>query len=220
MPRIHHSLTDCSSIHRISCGAPVIDDSYPMINKSSDDNQRRPSITRRILTNGLLLSHCSSGNPTHRRVQPPLAFQQYRCTTKPKSEEKLSSLFTLVSPSSSQSLHTSESSSPANEKFMSRSDFILHRQQQNLSHQRKATSLKTISETSSQHPTKILYPIDFQTNNFDQLHFQKHSTSSNDTKVPTSDSGIVIDTAGAQQTSNSSIEDVSFKSFIIFSSVD
>jgi hypothetical protein len=94
---------------------------------------------------------------------------------------------------------------------MSRSDFILQQQQQqqNLSQQRKATSLKTISVGS-----KILYPINSQTNNIDQSWYQKHSSSHN--KVPTSDSGIVIDTDGTRLTSKSSIEEVRLMSIIIF----
>jgi hypothetical protein len=100
---------------------------------------------------------------------------------------------------------------------MSRSDFILQQQQQqqqNLSQQRKATSLKTISVASNQQLSKIVYPIDFETNNIDQSWYQKHSSSHN--KVPTSDSGIVIDTDGTQLTSKSSIEEVKFMSFITF----
>jgi hypothetical protein len=98
---------------------------------------------------------------------------------------------------------------------MSRSDFILEQQQkqqqqQNLFQQRKATSLKTISAAS-----KILYPINSQTNNIDQSWYQKHSSSSHN-KVPTSDSGIVIDTDGTRLTSKSSIEEVRLMSIIIF----
>jgi hypothetical protein len=195
VPSVHHSLTDCSSIPHISYCAPLIDEDL----STRNDNQRRPSFTRRILTNGLLLSHCSSSNPTHRRVQPPLTFNQQRYQTKPKSEEKLSS--PIESSSSS-----SESNSPSGEKFMSKSDFLLQQQQQNLSQQRKASSLKTISDTSNQQPSKILYPIDFQTNNNEQSWYQKNSSNYN--KVPTSDSGIVIDTAGTLPTSKSSIDEV------------
>ncbi|CAF2839410.1 unnamed protein product [Rotaria sp. Silwood2] len=217
VPSVHHSLTDCSSIHRISCCAPVIDEDCSTRNKSSNDNQRRPSFTRRILTNGLLLSHCSSSNQNHRRAQPPLTFNQYRHQTKPKSEEKLSSLSSPATFSSSSS--SSESSSPSGEKFMSRSDFILQQQQQqqqqNISQQRKATSLKTIAETSNQQPSKILYPIDFQTNHIDQSWYQKHLSSSHHNKVPTSDSGIVIDTVGTRPTSKSSIEELEIESALV-----
>jgi hypothetical protein len=96
---------------------------------------------------------------------------------------------------------------------MSKSDFILQQQQlqQNISQQRKATSLKTISVSSNQQPSKILYPIDFETNNIDQTWYQKHSSHHN--KVPTSDSGIVIDTADTRPTSKSSIEEVRLMSF-------
>jgi hypothetical protein len=195
VPSVHHSLTDCSSIPHISYCAPHLDEDL----SSRNDNQRRPSFTRRILTNGLLLSHCSSSsNPTHRRIQPPLTFNQQRYQMKPKSEEKLSTLSSPITSSSS----SSESNSPSGEKFISRSDYLLQQQQlqqQNLSQQRKASSLKTISDTTNQQPSKILYPIDFQTNNNDQSWYNK---------VPTSDSGIVIDTAGTLPTSKSSIEEV------------
>jgi hypothetical protein len=204
-------LTDCSSIHRISCCAPILDEDSSTTHKSSsDDNQRRPSFTRRILTNGLLLSHCSNSNPTHRRTQPPLTFNQHR-HLKPRSEEKLSSLSSPIVSSSS----SSESNSPSGEKLMSRSDYIVQ-QQQNIAQQRKATSLKTISVSSNPQSSKILYPIEFETNQTDQSWYQKHS-SSHHNKVPTSDSGIVIDTAGTRPTSNSSIEEVRLMPFITFS---
>ena len=199
VPSVHHSLTDCSSIPHISCCTPLFDEDL----SSKNDNQRRPSFTRRILTNGLLLSHCSSSNPTHRRAQPPLTFNQQRYHIKPKSEEKLSTLSSPIESSSS----SSESNSPSGEKFMSKSDYLLQQQQQqNLSQQRKASSLKTISNTTNQQPSKILYPIDFQSNHNEQSWYEKHS--SNHHKVPTSDSGIVIDTAGTLPTSKSSIEEV------------
>ena len=57
-------------------------------------------------------------------------------------------------------------------------------------------SLKTISMISPQLSSKILYPIDFQMNNIDQTSHKKQSH-----KVPTSDSGIVVDT-----TTNTKIE--------------
>lgn len=176
----------------------MIADDYSKINPSS--SERRPSFTRRILTNGLLLSHCSTSNSTHRRPQPPLTFNQHHRHLKPKSEEKLSS--PIVSSGSS-----SESPSPSGEKFISKSDYLLQ-QQQNLSQQRKATSLKTIVNSSS----KILYPIDFPPTDIDQTWYQRHS--SHQDKVPTSDSGIVIDTAGTRPTSNSSIEEVRLMSFL------
>ena len=165
-----------------------------------DEHQRRPSLTRRILTNGLLLSHCSNINSAHRRTQPPLTFNQYRYQTKPKSEEKLSSLSSPIVSSSS----SSQSNSPSGDKFMSKSDYLFQQQQQqqqNLSQQRKATSLKTISNSP-----KIVYPIDFETARTDQSWYEKHSTYQH--KVPTSDSGIVIDTDGIRPTSKSSIDEV------------
>lgn len=208
---VHRSLTDCSSIHRIACCTSGIDEDYSTRNKSSDDSQRRPSFTRRILTNGLLLSHCSNSNPTHRRAQPPLTFNQFRQHIKPKSEEKLSTA-TYSSSSSS-----SESNSPSGEKFMSRSDFILQQQnQQNISQQRKATSLKTIAETLNQEPSNILYPIDFPTSPVDPSWHKNNSYLSHHRRVAASDSGIVVDSVGTRLTSNSSIEDVSQVNFITF----
>ena len=100
---------------------------------------------------------------------------------------------------------------------MSRSDYIIQQQQKNISQQRKATSLKTISVSSHPQSSKIVYPIDFEGNHIDQSWYQKHSSSSSSShqnKVPTSDSGIVIDTAGTRLTSNSSIEEVRSMSFI------
>lgn len=172
---VHHSLTDCSTTttapHMSYC-VSNLDDESSTINKSTDDNQRRPSFTRRILTNGLLLSHCSN----HRRNQPPLTFNQHRHQTKPKSEEKLSTLSSPIGSSSS----SSESNSPSGEKFMSRSDYILQQQQQQqtISQQRKASSLKTISATAAQQSSKILYPIDFENNTNDESWYQKQSSSS------------------------------------------
>jgi hypothetical protein len=97
---------------------------------------------------------------------------------------------------------------------MSRSDYLIQQQQQkNISQQRKATSLKTISVSSHPQSSKIVYPIDFEGNHIDQSWYQKHSSSPQN-KVPTSDSGIVIDTAGTRPTSNSSIEEVRSMSFI------
>ena len=208
VPSVHHSLTDCSLINQVSCCAPLVDGDSLCRNKSPEKSQRRSSFTRRILTNGLLLSHCSS-SASQRRSQPPLTFnhQHQRHQIKPRSEEKLS---TLSSPNSSSS---SQSSSPSGDKLISRSDFMLQ-QQQNLSPQRKATSLKSIRVTSNDQPSKILYPIDFESQDDDQSWYQKcsssiASSSSHQNKVPTSDSGIVIDTAGTRPTSKSSNDDVS-----------
>lgn len=189
----------------MSCCIPLVDEDCSRRNKSSDDNQRRPSFTRRILTNGLLLSHCSNSNPTYRRPQPPLTFNQHhRHHLKPKSEEKLSSLSSPIVSSGS----SSESPSPSGEKFISRSDYLLQQQQaQSLSQQRKATSLKTIANSSS---SKILYPIEFPSTDIDPSWYQRHASHQH--KVPTSDSGIVIDTAGTRLTSNSSIEEVRLSS--------
>jgi hypothetical protein len=81
---------------------------------------------------------------------------------------------------------SSELLSSSDENFLTRSEFILQ-QEQNISQQRKASSLKNIFMISPRSLSKILYPIDFQINNND-ISWTHHSH-----KVPTSDSGIVID---------------------------
>jgi hypothetical protein len=163
-------------------------------NKILAHNERKPLSTRSILTNGLLFSHCAS-NPIPRRIQEPLDLK------KTKNDENF-----LSSSSSS-----SESFSSSDEKLLSRSEFILQ-QEQNLFQQRKASSLKSISIKSPQPLSKILYPIDFETNNIDDISwYQKRSR-----KVPTSDSGIITDT---RPTSKSSIEEVRIIDFIIFLSI-
>jgi len=91
---------------------------------------------------------------------------------------------------------SSELLSSSDEKFLTRSEFILQ-QEQNISQQPKASSLKNIFMISPRSLSKILYPIDFQMNNND-ISWTHHSH-----KVPTSDSGIVIDIP-----SKSSIEEV------------
>ena len=180
----------------MSCCSPLAEDEdLSMKTKTKTiENSRRPSLTRRILTNGLLLSHCT---------KPPLTFksqQNHRTSIKPKSEEKLSSP-TCSSTSSSSSSSTSSSSNC--EKQMSRSEYLLQEQDQ-LSHQRKATSLKNVRI-----PSKILYPLEFESNENDSNWFPKRCSTSDETKVPTSDSGIVIDTVGTRPTSKSSIDEVS-----------
>lgn len=110
----------------------------------------------------------------------------------PKPVEKLSS----------DSSSSSELISPPNEKPLSRSDFILQ-QEQNVSEQRKASSLKSINMTSRELPSKILYPIDFNINSMNKSWHESQSFHSH--KVPTSDSGIVIDRHPA---SKSNSEDV------------
>ncbi len=134
--------------------------------------ERKTSSNRRILTNGLLLSYCAS-NPTPRRIQ-----------------EK------LQSDSSSSSSSSLENLSSSDDQLLSRSDFTLQ-QEENISPQRKSSSLKSISMVSPQSLSKILYPIDFEID----IPWQQQRSS----KVPTSDSGIVIDT---RPTSKSSIEEV------------
>jgi hypothetical protein len=52
--------------------------------------------------------------------------------------------------------------------------------------------------------SKILYPIDFEINNINKSWYQK--------QVPTSDSGIIIDT---QSTSKSNIEEVRISFFFL-----
>jgi len=194
VPNVHRSLTDCSLIQQMSCCSPLAEDEdLSMKTKTKTiENSRRPSLTRRILTNGLLLSHCT---------KPPLTFksqQNHRTSIKPKSEEKLSSP-TCSSTSSSSSSSTSSSSNC--EKQMSRSEYLLQEQDQ-LSHQRKATSLKNVRI-----PSKILYPLEFESNENDSNWFPKRCSTSDETKVPTSDSGIVIDTVGTRPTSKSSIDE-------------
>jgi hypothetical protein len=193
VPSVHHSLTDCS--------LPLLENDYSTTNKSSDTNERRPLANRRILTNGLLLSHCAS-NPTQRRAQQSLPLIPDLPSIKPKSEAKLSS----------DSSSSSEVLSSPDDKFLSRSDFILQHEQ-NISPQRKASSLKSIYMTSSQPSSKILYPIDFEDQSVDPSWYQNRSSYSH--KVPTSDSGIVIDTMDIRPTSKSSIEEVSIMSYLI-----
>lgn len=85
--------------------------------------------------------------------------------------------------------HSSSSSSEifsSDEKLLSRSDYLLQHQT-SLSPPRKSSSLKNISPN-------ILYPIEYS----------PHPPSSSSHKVPTSDSGIVLDTRPA---SKSSIEE-------------
>lgn len=92
-------------------------------------------------------------------------------------------------PLSNEQFRTNSSSSSSeiffssDEKLLSRSDY-LHQHQSSVSPQRKSSSLKNISPN-------ILYPIEFS----------HHPKSSH--KVPTSDSGILIDT---RPTSKSSID--------------
>ena len=102
-------------------------------NSSSFLNERRPSLTRGILTNGLLFSHCAS-NPIPRRTPAdPLQLRSDSC--------------------SSSSSSTSEIFSSSDEKPLSRSDYLLQNES-HLSPQRKSSSLKSISP-------HILYPIEF-----------------------------------------------------------
>ena len=166
---IHHSLINCSLI-----------------------NEQKSSYNRRILTNGLLYSHCAT-NPIPRRIQQPLP------SIKLNSNEKF--LSNSSSSSSSEILSSSE------EKLLTRSEFILQ-QEQTMSPKRKASSLKSISITSPISLSKILYPIDFQINN------NNNNTSCHQHKVPTSDSGIVID---IRPTSKSSIAEVCINISNLFS---
>ncbi|CAF1043007.1 unnamed protein product [Rotaria sp. Silwood1] len=190
---VRHSLTDCSLINQTSS---LINENNSTKNQIFDNHERKPLSTRRILTNGLLLSH-SFSNPTPRRVQDSLVsnHNNNNYSIKQKTEEK------LLSDSSSSS-SSSELLSLSDEKLFSRSVFV-HQQEQNISQQRKASSLKSIHITTSPQPSsKILYPIDFNANNLDLSWHQKRSSHTH--KVPTSDSGIVIDT---HPTPKSSSED-------------
>ena len=193
-------------MQQISCCTRTHGDDEETVDqrKLSNSTARRPSFSRRILTNGLLLSHCTGNSNNQRSTQNtvPLVLPQiHRSPTKPKSEEKLP---TLSSPTSSSS---SQSSSPTGEKLMSRSDYHLQ-DQDPVSQNRKSTSLKNVRGPKNESSSKILYPIDFETHHEDPLWCQK--LSSNENKVPTSDSGIVIDSAGTRPTSKSSIDDVSY----------
>ncbi|CAF3096245.1 unnamed protein product [Rotaria sp. Silwood2] len=185
---IRRSLTDCSLKDQTSS---LINENSLTTNQIIDNHERRPSSTRRILTNGLLLSH-SSSNPIPRRVQESLMSNHNdNYSIKQKNEKK------LLSDSSS----SSDLLSSSDEKIFSRSDFV-HQQEQKFTQQRKASSLKSIFITSPQPLSKILYPIDFDANNIDLSWHQKQSFHTH--KVPKSDSGIVIDT---HPTSKSNSED-------------
>lgn len=188
-----------------------IDDEHSDEQNFFNPTQRRPSFTRRILTNGLLLSHCTS-NANHRRASTNAATsrgpitcispdQHSRIQIKQKSEEKLSSFSSPISSPTS-----SKSNSPTGDKLMSRSDFRLQQADQ-MTQQRKSSSLKNVRGSSIESASRIVYPIDFETNHHDQIWLQKRC-SSHENKVPTSDSGIVIDTAGTRPTSKSSIDEV------------
>jgi hypothetical protein len=193
VPNVHHSLTDCSLIHKT---LSLIDDNDSIRNKIFDNNQRRPSHTRRILTNGLLFSHSASNPIPHRVQQARISAYDNHYSIKPKSEDKLQS----DTSSSSELLSSSD------EKLLSRSDYILP-QEQMTSQQRKASSLKSISMISPQPVSKILYPIDFETDNMNISWYQKRLSDS----VPKSDSGIVID---IQTKTKSSIEEVCLEFYI------
>jgi hypothetical protein len=144
---------------------------------STKQEERKSSLTRgSILTNGLLLSHCGS-HPTPRRTH----------------EKQLQSDPSSSSSSSPSSSSSSDNLSSSDEKLLSRSEFILQHEE-NISPKRKSSSLKSISMASPQSLSRIVYPIHFEIN---------HSPSS---KVPTSDSGIVID--------KSSIEEIAEYSFL------
>ncbi|CAF3642028.1 unnamed protein product [Rotaria sordida] len=185
---VRHSLTNCSLMDQTSS---LINENNSTTNQILDNYERRPSSTRRILTNGLLLSH-SASNPIPRRVQEPLMSNRNNYySIKQKTEEKLSS--------DSSSSSSSELLSSSDEKLFSRSHFI-HQQERKFSQQRKASSLKSIPITSPKPSSKILYPIDFDTNNINLSWYQKRSFQTN--KVPTSDSGIVIDTHSTPKSSS------------------
>ncbi|CAF1355104.1 unnamed protein product [Adineta steineri] len=189
IPDIHHSLTDCSLVHPTSS---LIDENNLIKKQISNNNERKISFNRRILTNGLLRTHYAR-NPIPRCLREPFnSIENNSYPMKVKSEEK------FLSDTSSSS---AELLSSSDEKLLTRSEYIF-RQEQNNSQQRKASSLKSIFMTSPQLSTKILYPIDFDTNNINTSWLQKRSSVPY--KVPTFDSGIVIDT---NPTSKSSINE-------------
>ncbi|UJR07811.1 hypothetical protein I4U23_012094 [Adineta vaga] len=161
-PNVHYSFSECSLLHQ----------------PSLSNNERRSSLSRRILTNGLLLSQNS------RRCHEPL-------TVKFEKEEK------FLSDTSS----SSELLSSSDEKLLSRSEYIL-RQDDKIAQQRKTSSLKSILVTPSQPSTKILYPIDFEIRHRNVSWQQKRS--SDPYRMLIFDSGIVTD---VRPTSKSSIDE-------------
>ncbi|CAF1598921.1 unnamed protein product [Rotaria magnacalcarata] len=183
---IHHSLTDCSSLDQTST---LINKNKSTINQISDNPGRKSTCTRRILTNGLLFPHATS-SPIARRLQEPLtSIHNNHYSIKQKIEE------THLSDSSLSSVSLSSS----DENLFSRSDYSAQQDRIN-SQKRKASSLKSICTISHQIPSKILYPIDFDANNLDLSWHKKQSFRTN--KVPTSDSGIIIDTHSTPKSSS------------------
>ncbi|CAM4869363.1 unnamed protein product [Rotaria socialis] len=175
---IHHSLTDCSLLDQMST---LIDENKSKINQISDNPGRKSSCTRRILTNGLLVPHAASNHIARRLQEPLTSIHNNHYSINVKIEE------THLSDSSISSVSLSSS----DENLFTRSDYSAQQDRIN-SQKRKASSLKSIDLISHQAPSKILYPIDFDANNMDLSCHKKQSIHIN--KVPTSDSGIIIDT--------------------------
>ncbi|CAF1066722.1 unnamed protein product [Adineta ricciae] len=167
---VHHSLSECSLLHQ-----PTVTNNEIDLNTT---DERKTSLSRRILTNGLLLL------PTTRRFHEPL-------TVKFENEDK------FLSDTSS----SSELLSSSDEKPLSRSEYLLRKDEQT-SQQRKASSLKSILVTPSQATSNILYPIDFDTHQRRISWQQKRS--SDPYRMPIFDSGIIID---VRPTSISSIDE-------------
>ena len=139
---VHHSLVDCSS--QVS-NAAAIDENSLQENQSFELPQRRSANSRGILTNGLLLSPCSS-TPLHRRAQELFIANRDRPSVKWKLTDRSTS---------------DTCSSSSDENLLSRSDF-LRQQEVTPSHHRKSSSLKAISHRSTLPSSpKILYPIAF-----------------------------------------------------------
>ena len=142
---MHHSLVDCSS--KVT-NAAAIDENSLQENQSFELPQRRSASSRGILTNGLLLSPCSS-TPLHRRAQESFISNRDRPSVKWKITDR------STSDTCSSSLSSSD------ENLLSRSDF-LRQQEVTPSHHRKSSSLKAISHRSTLPSSpKILYPIAF-----------------------------------------------------------
>ena len=174
---VHHSLSECSLLHQ-----PAVPNNEIDLNTT---NERKTPLSRRILTNGLLLS------PTTRRFHEPL-------TVKFENEDKF--------PSDTSS--SSELLSSSDEKLLSRSEYLLRKDEQT-SQQRKASSLKSILVTPSQTTSNILYPIDFDTHQRRISWQQKRS--SDPYRMPIFDSGIIID---VRPTSISSIDEVCLSKYL------
>ena len=163
-----------------------------LVDGNNSTNDQKPTLNRRILTNGLLFSHSTTNLIPVRGQESLNSNQNNYSLMKENNEDKIPS-DCLSSSSSSEFLSASD------EKLLSRSDFICQ-YEQNTTNEHKASSLQNINMKSS----KILYPIDFTTRNTTDLSWHQNQSIYTH-QVPTSDSGIVT---GTQTTSKSSNENV------------